>query len=197
MGTLITTVAPSGLPVTMAEARTQCRLYSDTSHDTTLQRLIESATEEFERMTGMHLAQRTAVLYLDGFETLEIDLQVTPVQSITHVKYDDASNVEQTLAVSTEYYASLHGPCPYIRPVSLWPTTYANKPDSVRVTMTTGYAPGGSPTVYGHNVPEDIRQAILLMVYDGWNNPGDVVTGVPVTSTKAVQSIANRYRRYL
>lgn len=195
MGILVTTVAPLGQPVTLAEARTQCRLGSDTSHDTELTRLIESATEEVERQTGLLLAERTCVLYLNGFEAAEIDLLASPVQSITSIKYDDENDAEQTLATA-DYYSSLIGKYAYIRPVDYWPSTYYNKPNSVRVTMTAGYAPGGSPINYGTNVPEDLREAILILVYDRWNNPGDVVTGVTTATNKAFETITARHRRY-
>jgi len=153
----------------------------------TLIRLIASATEEFERMTGTQIVERTVCLYLNGFESFDIDLQACPVSAITHIKYDDENNAEQTLSAS-DYYTSLYGACPYVRPVDYWPTTYYNKPDSVRITMTAGYEL--------LSVPEDIRQALKLMVYDGWNNPGDQVSGLTVTSINAIQAIANRHRKY-
>lgn len=197
MGVLVTTTAPAGYPVTTADARLQCRLGSDTSYDALLLRLIAAATADFEGRIGAHLVQRTVRLEMDAFPDDEIDLLTYPVTAITSIKYDDSANTEQTLVANTDYYTSLSGSCPTVWPVTAWPATYPNKPAAVRIVMTTGYAHGSaSPIVYGTNIPEDIKQAILVAVYDMWNNPGDQVVGPSLSSMKVVQSVADKYRRY-
>lgn len=158
-------------------------------------RLIAASTAEFEGFINAPLVQRTVRLELDGFPCDEIDLQCYPVSSITSIKYDDENNTEQTLATS-EYYTRLSGSYPTVTPVNYWPCTMYGKPASVRILMVAGYAPSStSPINYGANVPEDIKQAILVRLYDFWNQPGDQVQGL-TTSLKMVECIANKYRRY-
>jgi uncharacterized phiE125 gp8 family phage protein len=138
VGTLETTIAALDQPVSIDDARMQCRLGDDASFDATLVRYIAAATSEIEQHTGLILAERTMLLRLDGFPAYDIDLQTYPVQSITSIKYDDSGNVETTLA-ATEYFTQLSGPTPFVRPVSAWPSTYLDKPASVRITMIVGY----------------------------------------------------------
>ena len=192
MGTLQTAVASPDLGVITAisieEARQQCRLYGETSHDADLLRLIDVVSAQFEQHTGIVLMNTTYVLTLDGFCDRDIDLQVYPVSAITSIVYDNELNVATTMSAS-DYYASLGGMTPYVRAVNYyWPTTYANKPGSVRITMQAGYA---SPDA----VPANIKQALLVQLYDMWNNPGDQITGTIVASPGAYNAIADKYRR--
>jgi len=183
VGTLETVTLATDTPVTVEDARRQCRLYDDTSFDDLLLRLITAATEEIEQETGMCLVQRTLLLRLDAFPEYEMDLQTYPAQSITSVKYDDSTNVEVTLA-NTEYYLRAGGMVPLLVPKTYWPTTYP-KLGAVRVTFVAGYASVEA-------VPPDLEQAILMRVYDHWNTPGTVDTG-----TSTIKMITNRYRRHL
>lgn len=192
MGTLQTAVASPDLGVITAisieEARQQCRLYGETSHDADLLRLIDVVSAQFEQHTGIALINQTMVLTLDGFTDRDIDLQVYPVSSVTSIVYDNEVNAATTMSAS-DYYASLGGMTPYVRAVNYyWPTTYANKPGSVRITMQAGYA---SPDA----VPANIKQALLIHLYDLWNNPGDQITGTIVASSGAYKAIADKYRR--
>jgi uncharacterized phiE125 gp8 family phage protein len=165
----------------------QCRLGDDASFDATLVRYIAAATSEIEQHTGLILAERTMLLRLDGFPAYDIDLQTYPVQSITSIKYDDSGNVETTLA-ATEYFTQLSGPTPFVRPVSAWPSTYLDKPASVRITMIVGY-----PEI--DQIPEDLKQAVLFRVFDLWDQPGSAIS-TQIVNSRVVETITNKYRRY-
>jgi uncharacterized phiE125 gp8 family phage protein len=180
VGTLETTIAPLFLPVSLVEARDQCRLGDDNSFDPMLLRHIAAATDDVERHTGITIASRTLLLRLDGFPSCEMDLQTYPVQSITSIKYDDTGNVEQTLAGS-EYYLRAGGMTPIVAPTTYWPTCYA-KYGAVRVTFVAGYATA-------EDMPADIKHAILLRVFDYFNNPAELVAGA------SVLAITGKYRR--
>lgn len=187
MGTLETTVANAFTAISLDDARTQCRLYSDTSHDTELLRLIAVASAEFEQYTNVALLDQTIVLTLDGFTDRDIDLQVYPVSTITSIVYDNEVDAPITMPAA-DYYATLGGMTPFVRAVNYyWPTTYANKPGSVRITLQAGYA---SPDA----VPANIKQALLVHLYDLWNNPGDQ-TANTVGSSGAYKTIVDKYRR--
>lgn len=193
MGTLETAVASpdTGIiatAITIEEARQQCRLYGEAAHDAELLRLINVVSAQFEQHTGIALMNQAMVLTLDGFTARDIDLQVYPVSGITSIVYDNEVNAPTTMP-SADYYAQLGGMTPFVRAVNTyWPTTYANKPGSVRITMQAGYA---SPDA----VPANLKQALLVQLFDMWNNPGDQVSGVTVASTGAYNAIADKYRR--
>ena len=54
---LVQLTRPSDTPVSLDEAKEQCRIVSsDTSHDTLLLRLIDEATRSIETLTGVRLA---------------------------------------------------------------------------------------------------------------------------------------------
>jgi uncharacterized phiE125 gp8 family phage protein len=190
---LVTTVKPTDLPVTLAEAKEQCRILpSDTSHDVKLLRHIEEATQSVETLTGARLRTQTVRLDLDGFPIgyyTAVDLGVYPVTAITAVAYDDADNSAQSLTVTTDYWQNLSGMYPYIQAVSYWPATYYAKPASVRITMTAGYA---TPD----DVPSDLKHAVLMRVKEYFDNAGESITGQSVDSTvSTVKALTDMYRR--
>ena len=162
MGILVEVTNPSSLPVTVADAREQCALLDDTSHDTFLLRSIKLATKELETHARTIFMQRTMRLDLDGFRSTDIDLQVYPVQSVTTIAYDDENDAAQTVS-SSDYYTNLNGMTPIVRVVDYWPATMINKPASVRITFVAGYTSADE-------IPEDIRGNILMRVYDMFEN---------------------------
>lgn len=167
MGRLVEVTTPVGYPVTIDEARTQCALYDDTTHDVLLSRLIGAATKEVEGYTGSTIVSRTMRLDMDGFQTRDIELQTYPVQSITYIKYDDGDDAEQTVT-SSDYYTDIEGMNPRIRAANYWPATLTDKLSSARVTFVAGYDTD--------EIPEDLKQAILLRVYEMWSDPSTVAS---------------------
>lgn len=180
MGKIVTVTAAADKPVTLESAKIQCRILDDDSHDAQIFDLITAATEEWETETRQVLVTRTLRYDLDGFCSRDIVLPVYPVTAITSIKYDDESDVEQTLSAS-EYWTSLAGMEPVVRAVDYWPGTYPDKPGRARITFTAGYAT--------YEIPESAKQAILVRVYDLWNTPGATDTGL-------MPSLVNKHRRY-
>jgi len=174
--TLVQVTAPVATPVTIQDAREQCSLFDDSTHDSLLVRLIKTATREAEVYLDSILMARTMRLDLDGFPGRDVDLRTYPIESITSVKYDDADNAEQTVPGS-DYYTSLNGLSPKLRAVTSWPSTYPGKLSRVRITFEAGYADSDS-------VPDDIKHAILVRVYELWRERGELLIGVGVTSVK-------------
>ena len=167
--TIITAVTAE--PISLAEARLQCKVDSDdTTHDAVLSALITAAREFAEHYTGRALAPQTLELALPSFPTviphpifdhpaftagdLSITLSMPPVSSITHIKYTDTAGVEQTIAGSA-YALSTYGDSRTIAPTygNYWPTTRAI-PDAVRVRYVTGYT----------QLPKAVKAALLLHV---------------------------------
>lgn len=168
METLVQLTDPVEYPVTVAEARTQCALYDDTTHDTLLAQLIKAATAEVERYTGCTIMQRSMRLDMDGFQSREIDLGTYPVQSVTSVTYDTGGSPATATVDSADYWVHLVGEQPRVKAETYWPATETARPGSARVTFVAGYAGTGDSPVDRSNIPEDLRQGILVRVYELW-----------------------------
>lgn len=143
-------------PVTLAEARLQCKVDSDdTTHDNLLTALITAAREFAEHYTGRALAAQTLEAALDAFPAEDfIDLPMPPVSAITTVKYDDEAGDEQTMSAA-DYSLSAYGNARRINlePDATWPTTI-DKADAVRIRYVTGPAAA----------PKAVKAAILLHI---------------------------------
>src|SRR5262245_31880006 len=90
------TTAPTEEPVTLAEAKTQCRIF-DTGEDGYLMALIVAARRHIEAITGRQICTATWKLNLDEFPAWAIELRRFPLQAIGSIKYYDTSAVQQTL----------------------------------------------------------------------------------------------------
>lgn len=195
---LVTVTRPTSLPVTLSEAKTQCRILdSDTTHDVLLTRLIASSCAYLENKLGVRLGSQTLRLEMKGFKSGPIDLGVYPVASISSFVYDDSTDTQQTLTEGSpsEYWSDLEGICPSLYAVNGWPVAYAGKPASVRITFVAGYTGVTSP-ITTLNIPEDLKHAALVMVKEHFDHGGDTVTGQVVEKLHAVKMLSDLYRRW-
>lgn len=87
--------SPVTEPVSLSEAKTHLRVTAS-DEDAYILSLTTTAREVCEAKTGQAMATQTWRLTLDSFPSA-IELPITPVQSVTHVKYLDTSNNLQTL----------------------------------------------------------------------------------------------------
>jgi uncharacterized phiE125 gp8 family phage protein len=173
------TTAVTVEPVTLAEARLQCKLTADdsTSEDTLITAWITAMREVAEHYTGRALAPQTLTMALDEFPEYENDviaLDMPPVASITSIKYTDTAGMEQTISASA-YSLSTYGDSRRVAPTygNYWPTTQ-DIPDAVRILYVTGY---GAPSAGAGFAacPKAAKQAILLMVAWLHANRGDSI----------------------
>lgn len=160
---------PAAEPVTLAQAKKQLELASsDTAHDAHLALLIQAAREQWEADTDSCCLTQTWKVYAEEFDDDEIYLPKRPIQSVTHVKYYDASNVQQTL--STSVY-SLDDAARAVRLDSLqvWPAVY-DRFDAITITFVAGYTSAAA-------LPAIHKQAILLLVGKYFENRDMHVSG--------------------
>jgi uncharacterized phiE125 gp8 family phage protein len=156
-------------PVSLVEARLQCKLTADdtTDYDALLTALCTAAREFAEHRTGRALALQTLELVLDDFPADDgaIELPAPPALSVTSVKYYDTDDTEQTLS-SGAYELLTDGDVHKIAltPDNTWPTVSSEKASPVRVRFVTGYGAGhptGSPYL---SVPKAAKAAMLLHI---------------------------------
>lgn len=155
--TLIT--PPAVEPVTLAEARAQCRI-DGTDEDALLTIAIAAARSRAEHETGRRLITQTWRQTLDAFPiTSDIRLEVPPVASISQLQYVDAAGTLQTLAGSAYVLDAAVGPAGWLYPAdgTTWPET-DDVLNAVRIDIVAGYGADGS------FVPSDIRAWMLLTI---------------------------------
>lgn len=191
---LVLVTPPALEPVTLAEARVQCRSHPD--DDDLLTELIVVAREAAEAFVGRALILRTYDLKTDGFPS-EWSLPMAPAASVSSITYVDIDGTTQTLAAD-QYATLLAGGTPgcdagRIVPAYgvVWPATRGT-PESVTVRFVAGYGAAAA------NVPSVFRHAIKVMVEDLYEERGSYVTGTIVTALPtAAQRLLAPYRTAL
>lgn len=196
------TTAPALEPVTLEEARSQCRL-TDSSEDGLLAGYLLAARSLAEKRTGRVLITQTWTETFDHcwptlgrhhhnhFRPLDgaapsysrrcILLQKAPVQSVASITYVDTNGAPQTLDPSQYQVGKrlLVGAIEEAYGVS-WPAVRWQM-DAVSVQYVAGYASPGL-------VPETIRQAILLLVDHFFENRSATVISMTRMSVSELPS---------
>lgn len=153
---LVLVTPPDDWPVSLTEARRQCRV----------------GDEDDQRLLG-HI--RAATAYLDGYHGMLGRCIITqtwrmtsagwgifrlPVPDVVSadLSYIDASGAQSSLPLASYYINSL-GAASYVTfaPATTFPALHADTPEPVTVTFTAGF---GGPD----DVPPQIKDAILLHV---------------------------------
>lgn len=154
---------PAIEPVSTDEVAEYLRIDYD-DHDTMIAGYSKEARQTIEDgYLWKALITQTCVDKFDAFGELELHWQ--PVQSITSISYLDADGSTQTLATSVYEIGKERG-VSYVRLKygQQWPSTYAHQ-DVITITYVVGY--GDAST----NVPEAIRQAIIMYAGHLYDNP--------------------------
>jgi uncharacterized phiE125 gp8 family phage protein len=177
------TTAPVNEPWTLSDVKNYLKV--DTSADDTLiTTLISAARQAAESYLNMALITQTVTEKLDRLNSPTLYLSVSPVISVASFQYADSQNTTQTFA-STNYVVDT-----FSKPARLslaygktWPTLYGNIND-VTITYTAGFGTEAS------GVPTQIRQAMLMMIADSYDNREDYVKKMPTAS----QYLLDQYR---
>lgn len=163
-------VAPTAEPLSLVEARQHVRR-DDYADDGLIAGLIMAAREHVEQITGRVLCQQTMVMTMDGFPRCQpILLPRGPIQSITTVKYINASGVLTTWSGS-EWQSDLYSNPPRIEPAYglSWPDARLVY-GAVEVTFVAGYT---GPEL----IPQSILQAMRLLIGHWYENRETVNVG--------------------
>ena len=158
------TLTPTGTivePVTLAEAKTYCRV-TTTTDDTQIELMIKSAREAVEAATGLSLIPKGAVVWFSNFNG-KFELPFGPMVTFTSLITEAGNTLDAT------GYTLIGGQFP-----TLQRPTYAN----LKATYSVGYT----------SVPSDLKLAILDQVsYDYENRGLDSDTGICNKTWKACQ----------
>lgn len=191
---LIVLTPPPVEPVTLAEVYLHLRLDPDDDSppahpdDALLRSQIATARAEAEQMTRRAFVEQVLRLTVDRFPRNDafvgasqwlalagvrgyIELPRPPLIEVQAVRYYDTDNVLQTVDAADWFVTDDFVPRLMFRDGYVPPLTYARN-DAVRIDYVAGYAADESPAVdqdYAANVPQQIKQAILLgvqLLYD-------------------------------
>lgn len=171
MRSLICTTTPA-LPITLMECKLQARVDDDLEvFDSLFESYRRAATEECQRQTGRQLCTGTwEWRFREWPDGDELELPKPPLQSITHIKYYDSSDVQQTL--STDDYSVDIYRTPgrvVLDSGASWPNLY-DRWDAVLITFVAGY---GNPG----DVPHSLRVAMRELVAHRFRHPEAVLVG--------------------
>ena len=187
-------VQPADEPVTLAEAKVQCRVAADqTDEDARLTSYALAARYLVEAHTGTKLMPQTVVMRCSSWCDLA-KLPTGPITAISSISYLDTDGVSQTL--STDIYeavlADLRGEI-RLKIDQSWPSI-RQVSDAITVTASAGY----------DVLPEPIIGAIMLLI-EQWYDERSSISSVRQTATPdggvpalpfTVNSILAKYRLY-
>jgi uncharacterized phiE125 gp8 family phage protein len=171
--------AATSYPVSLTEAKNHLKV-DTTEDDTLITNLIVAATQSCEIYTNQFFIETEVKQYCDYWDDA-VQLYKSPVSDIVVIKYYDSTNTYQTLSASV-YLSDLESePARIALDVNQSFPTLANRINAVEVRYKVGYGDAAS------DVPDGIKQAILLTIGNWYGNRESVITGrtateVPQTS---------------
>lgn len=173
------TSAAGAEPVTVAEAKTQCRvLHSD--EDGLFGDLIETARNHVEKYCGVRFTTQTVAIKCDDWCDLAY-LPEGPVQSVSSISYVDTDGATQTL--STDVY-EVRAEGIEARIVLKYNQTWPTIQSGSRITVTA---------VVGHaTAPPAVKYAMLAWITDAYDNRGVSVE----ENTHLFDALLANHRRY-
>lgn len=181
LGNVSVATGPTVEPVTLAEARDHLRLVATggpAAHpdDDLISRAIAAARRMAENFTNRAFVETTFAWRFDRFmsDDEELTLPIGPAISVESVGYVDLNGDAQTFT-DFAFLATDNGGRLAPATDKVWPDVRGSLGD-VTITFKAGYAPtNDSPPDYRANVPQDIKNAILLAVGHMYENRSAVV----------------------
>ena len=180
-------IAASTAILTTAEAKTHLKV--DTSADDTyIDNLVSAATESAQIFTNRYFINTTITQHGDQWADIAT-LFKSPVSSTLHIKYYDNDNTIQTLATSVYLTDLTHNPARVgLKPEQSFPDL-ADRISAVQCKYVVGYGSAAS------DVPEGIREAVLLTIGNLYENRQDVVVGRIATELpKSAQYLLEQFK---
>jgi uncharacterized phiE125 gp8 family phage protein len=199
MAETVLTAPPQVEPVSLAQARLQCRIDADnTEFDELLQLYIASARGKAEHRTGRRLITQTREITLDAFppsgQSIRLHADCVKAQRIESITYLDTAGVWQTLSAAS-YALDPHTLPGYVFEVegASWPADVSDSANAVRVKVVCGYGDAAS------DVPAEIRHWMLLDIEAAYRNAGANSLGIQVHEipSRWVDSALDGERVYL
>ncbi len=153
---LILTSGPVEEPVTLAEAKAHLRI-DGAEEDALIGGLIVAARMHIEHTLDLALITQSWSLYLDCWPDGPVELPLSPVQSVNQLRLY-AANAAVTLIAADQYQLDAVSRPARLAPLNVvWPAP-GRAVNGIEIAFTAGYG------VAGADVPQPLRQAILMLV---------------------------------
>lgn len=124
---------------------------ADVSDDTRLVTLLSIAYYNVEKKLGRALLTQTWDYFTNNWESF-FELDYTPLASVTHVKYYDGTNTQQTATSGTDYLTTIDvNEVKMINTFSLF-----NRNDSINIQFVSGQASGAIAPAIKEGILEEI-----------------------------------------
>jgi uncharacterized phiE125 gp8 family phage protein len=151
-------------PITLADAKAHLRVETVTD-DAYITALIAVARQQAEHEAQRSFAPQTLRVRASAWGN-GVELLRGPVNAVSHVRYQDAANVQQTLSASA-YYLDRSGLVPVVRSAAgaNWPDVYPQN-DVIEVQYTAGTWSAGA----GVEAPRAAVQYMLLLIGSMYEN---------------------------
>jgi len=173
--------------LTTAEAKKHLKV-DTTADDDYIDNLISAATESAQIFTNRYFINSTIIQYGDTWSDIAT-LFKSPVSSVDEITYYDSDNSLETLATSVYLTDVNHQPARIgLKPNQSFPSL-ADRISAVIVEYTVGYGSSAA------NVPEGIKEAVLLTVGNLYENRQEVVVGRIATELpKSAQYLLDQFK---
>jgi uncharacterized phiE125 gp8 family phage protein len=128
---------------------------------------MRAAVGYIENYTGIKLMTQTWDWFFESFpQDDELALPYPPLQSVTHIKYYDSANAQQTYYdanTTTNCRINTYSIPGVVEYVNQWPNSMFDRNDAVVVRFVCGYS-----TIT--DIPHDIKAAIKLLTAHYFEN---------------------------
>ncbi len=171
---------PAIEPVTLAEAKAHLRIDAS-DEDMLISSLITAARIHIETVCSRVLITQSWKIYFDNWPSKScVEIPITPLQGISAVTLYDASDNTSTLDAANWFADTVSTPGRLVRRQGAVWADPARSANGVEITITAGYGDSAA------DVPQNLRQAILLLVAHWFETREPVVMGssaisVPLT----------------
>lgn len=165
--------APTAEPIDLDEVKLHLRVDID-DDDTYIESLVVVAREYCEGVANHRFITQTWDIVMDAFPgigTLYLPKSLTPLVSVTHIKYTDEDDVQSTFS-SASYVVDIYSDPARIKLAddANWPSDTLTELNGIEIQIVVGY---GDP----EDVPQKYKQAIMLMAGHWYENREQVISG--------------------
>jgi len=157
-------IAPSALPITLAEVKAQMRVEHE-DDDVIIQRLIEAAVAfvDVQNVLGKAMITQTWAQWMGPTQGIVL-LMLGQVQSVTAIKYYDVDGVLQTATLSDfNIFGTSTKTTVSPKNGASWPVAQQRE-DAIKIEYVIGYGDTSA------DVPQTIRQALMMLVAHWYEN---------------------------
>ena len=174
--------------VSLSEAKDHLRV-SNSADDTLITNLILAATQAAQNYTNRFFINHSVRMDCDTWEET-LYFYKSPVFSSTTIEYYGTSATIYDVWDSSNYIVDkVHEPARLLLQADKSYPDLADRKAAIKITYVSGYGTAAS------DVPQAIKQAVLLMVGNFYENRQEVVVGrIATEMPKSAQYLLDQYK---